>query len=388
MSGRTSRCKRFCWRPRYSTASAARCATPSPAVTTGNTRSRGWRGRTYWSFRWTTSGSGTVTITSSPSSCEVASSASGGERLAPLHLKASGWYEENGLVAEAVRHSLSAGDHERAARLVERGTAQTWYRGEVVTLLGWLRALPEEAMRSRPLLLVWYAATLMLAGRSKGVYSLLADAEDAIGEDGAEHEHLLATAAAVRSMYARFEGDPQGAIEHARRALALLPEDNLDPRPFAAISLAQAYEAAGELEAASVAFAEAGALGRRAGHDYVALSAMASRAHLQLARGRLREAGDVLSALGYAAERGAELLPAVGSVRIGMGELLYEWDDLDAAERHLTEGVELAGRTGDVEILMWGHIALSRVRQAQGDAEGALAAARGGQVAEAWRTTR
>ena len=160
----------------------------------------------------------------------------------------------------------------------------------MVTLLGWLRALPEEAMRSRPLLLVWYAATLMLAGRSKGVYSLLADAEDAIGEDGAEHEHLLATAAAVRSMYARFEGDPQGAIEHARRALALLPEDNLDPRPFAAISLAQAYEAAGELEAASVAFAEAGALGRRAGHDYVALSAMASRAHLQLARGRLREA--------------------------------------------------------------------------------------------------
>jgi LuxR family transcriptional regulator, maltose regulon positive regulatory protein len=63
-------------------------------------------------------------------------------------------------------------------------------------------------------------------------------------------------------------------------------------------------------------------------------------------------------------------------VRIGMGELLYEWDDLDAAERHLTEGVELAGRTGDVEILTWGHIALSQVRQAQGDAEGALAAAR------------
>src|SRR5215204_1391291 len=103
------------------------------------------------------------------------------ERLAPLHLKASGWYEENGLVAEAVRHALSAGDHERAARLIERGTAQTWYRGEVVTLLGWLRALPVEAMRSRPLLLVWYAATLMLAGRLDGVESLLGEAEGAVG---------------------------------------------------------------------------------------------------------------------------------------------------------------------------------------------------------------
>jgi LuxR family maltose regulon positive regulatory protein len=151
----------------------------------------------------------------------------------------------------------------------------------------------------------------------------------------------------------------------------------LDPRPFAAISLAQAYQAAGDLESAVAAFAEAGALGRAAGHDYVALSAMASQAHLELARGWLREANDVLRrALEFATERGSELLPAMGSVRIGMGELLYEWNDLEAAARHLAEGVELAGRTGDFEILMWGHVALSRVRWAWGDEEGALAAAR------------
>jgi LuxR family maltose regulon positive regulatory protein len=137
--------------------------------------------------------------------------------------------------------------------------------------------------------------------------------------------------------------------------------------------LAEAYLAADDGEAAITAFSEAGALGRVAGHDYVALSAMASEAHLQLAQGKLRDAHDVLrSALEYASERGSELLPAVGSVRIGMGELLYEWGDLEAAERHLVEGVELAGRTGDVEILMWGHVALSAVRQARGDTDGAL----------------
>ncbi len=43
------------------------------------------------------------------------------EHLATLHLRASEWCEENALVAEAVRHALSAGDHERAARLIERG---------------------------------------------------------------------------------------------------------------------------------------------------------------------------------------------------------------------------------------------------------------------------
>src|SRR3712207_8000103 len=62
-----------------------------------------------------------------------------------------------------------------------------------------------------------------------------------------------------------------------------------------------------------------------------------SLAHLQMSQGRLREAeGSLRQALGFAAERGAELLPAVGRVRIGMGELLYEWDDLEASDRKST----------------------------------------------------
>jgi LuxR family maltose regulon positive regulatory protein len=311
------------------------------------------------------------------------------EQLAALHLRASEWCEENALVAEAVRHALSAGDHERAARLMERGVGQTWYRGEVVTLLGWLRALPIEAMRRRPLLLVWYAAALMLAGRLDGVESLLREAEGAVGveegqgeetrprSDEADGQHLLATAAAVRSLHARLQGNPECAVEHARRALALLPEDNLDPRPFAALCLAEAYRAADDLEAANATFAEAAELGRAAGHDYIALTAMGSLAYLRMAQGRLREAEGLLRhALAFAAERGAELLPAVGRVRIGMGELLHERDDLDASERELTLGTDLAERAGELEILVRGQVALSRARRARGDTEDALDLAR------------
>jgi ATP/maltotriose-dependent transcriptional regulator MalT len=308
------------------------------------------------------------------------------EQLAPLHLRASEWYEENAMVAAAVSHTLSAGDHERAARLMERGIGQTWYRGEVVTLLGWLRKLPKEAMRRRPLLLVWYAAGLMLVGRLAGVESLLREAEgvvDAAGEgqveepppgaDGDDPQHLLATAAAVRSLHARLQGDPQGAVEHARRALALLPEDNLNPRPFAAFCLAEAYRAADDLEAANATFAETAELGRAAGHDYIALTAMGSLAYLRMAQGQLREAeGTLQQTLGFAAERGAELLPAVGRVRIGMGELLYERDELDASERELTLGTELTERAGELEILVRGQVALSRARQARGDTDSAL----------------
>jgi LuxR family transcriptional regulator, maltose regulon positive regulatory protein len=308
------------------------------------------------------------------------------ERAGELHLRASDWYEENALVAEAVDHALSAGDHERAARLIESGIGQTWYRGEVMTLLGWLRRLPKEAMLSRPLLLVWYAAALILVGRFDGVESLLREAEGAVGAfgegqgeesqrcaDEADPQHVLATAAAVRSLHARLQGNPQGAIEHARRALALLPADNLNPRPFAALCLAEAYRAADDPEAANATFAETAKLGQAAGHDYIALTTMGSLAHLQMSQGRLREAeGSLRQALEFAVERGAELLPAVGRVRIGMGELLYEWDDLEASERELTLGTGLVERAGELEILARGQVALSRVKWAQDDAEGAL----------------
>jgi LuxR family maltose regulon positive regulatory protein len=104
---------------------------------------------------------------------------------------------------------------------------------------------------------------------------------------------------------------------------------------------------------------------------------MAAQAHLQLSHGRLRDADDVLRrALRFAVDQGAELLPAVGSVRIGLGELLYEWNDLDVATDNLADGMELAKRTGDVEIVMWGYIAQSRISMARGDFEGALATAR------------
>jgi LuxR family transcriptional regulator, maltose regulon positive regulatory protein len=309
------------------------------------------------------------------------------ERSAPLHLRASEWYEESTLVAEAVGHALSADDHDRAARLMESGVGQTWYRGEVMTLLGWLRKLPEESMFRRPLLLVWYAAALMLVGRFDGVESLLREAERTVGVAGkvgcgelrpvavepADPQHILATAGAVRSLHARLQGDPESAIEHARRALALLPEDNLDPRPFAALCLSEAYQAADDLGAANSALAETVELGLAAGHDYIALTAMGSLARLRMAQGRLREAEETLrQALGFAVERGAELLPAVGRVRIAMGELLLERDDLEASERELTLGTELVERAGELEILVRGQVALSRVKWAQGDAECAL----------------
>ena len=304
-------------------------------------------------------------------------------RVGELHLEASDWYEQSGWPSAAVGHALAAEDHERAACLVERVVAQIWIRGEVLTLLSWLEALPEEAKRRRPRLLLEHAMALMLVGRLDNVEPLVREAERAVGggenpsedppgTDEIRRRYLLGYAAAVRAWRANLLGDPQRGIELGRRALEILPDDPAW-RTFAAFSLGTAYWSADDLAAASSAFAEASELGRAVGHDHIVLEAMASQARVHLTRGRLREADDVLRhALGFAGERGRASLFATAKVDVAMGELRYEWNDLDSAEERLTEGLELAERTGEASILVSGYVALSRVEQARGDAEGAL----------------
>jgi LuxR family transcriptional regulator, maltose regulon positive regulatory protein len=307
------------------------------------------------------------------------------ERASELHSRAAEWYEGNALNSVAVGHVLAAEDYERAAELVEQVIGEMWFRGEVMTLLGWLEGLPEGAKRRRPRLLLEHATALMWVGRLEGVESLVGEAErivDAAAEgtdegspssvENIHRQYLLGYAAATRAWHANLLGNPQSGIEFAQRALELLPDDPR-PRTFAAFSLAAAYSFAGDFEAASAAFAEAAELGLAAGHDYLALGAMGHQARLQMARGRLHEADGILRpALGFAAERGEGSLPATGEVQVAMGELLYEWDELDSAEDRLKEGVRLAERTGQLGSQVDGYVSLSRVKQAQRDTYGAV----------------
>ncbi len=307
------------------------------------------------------------------------------ERVKELHLRAASWYEQNGWASEAVGHALAAEDYERAADLVERRAGDVWFRGEVLTLLSWLEALPEGAMRRRPTLLLQYAGALMWVGRLDDVEPLVREVERAVGREGHDEDArlgadealrqlLLGGVAAIQSWRARLKGEPHRAIALARRALALLPDDDASLRVFASFRLAEAYRTADDLEAASAAFAETAELGRAAGHDYVALEAMGSQARLQLARGRLREAGNILQRVmrPTADRESGAALPATGEAHVVMGELLYEWNDLDSAEDRLTEGMELAERMGKFDTLVAGYVFLSRVQRARGGMESVL----------------
>src|SRR5215210_4903714 len=255
--------------------------------------------------------------------------------------------------------------------------------GEAALLLSWMEALPEELLSSRHRLCIAYAWALLVTGQLEAAELRVQEMERMVDADVSflpgereialsdrELDSFSGEAAAVRSFIVRNRGDVPLSIELSRRALELLSEDNLTLRGIVALNLGSAYWMSGDLAAANAAFTEAITASQRADNPFAVLLAMRGLAELQVMRGRLHRAADLYrQALRLAEQR---RFPAAGLAHVGMGELVYEWDDLDGAMHHLEEGIALGERSGSTSIVLPGHVLLARVKWAQGDLDGAV----------------
>jgi LuxR family maltose regulon positive regulatory protein len=189
------------------------------------------------------------------------------EQVPLLHQRASRWYERHGLAEEAVRHALAALDFDRAAYLMELAVPTIRRNRQDAMLIGWLKALPDDAVRRSPVLSVFYGFMLMASGDLDAVEPRLDDAERAraaVPEGSAppwadtEELHTLpATIAVYRAALAQARGDVTGTSEHAGHALDLAgPSDHL-ARGAAAGFLGLAAWARGDVSSALQTFRQA-----------------------------------------------------------------------------------------------------------------------------------
>ena len=316
-----------------------------------------------------------------------------------LHGRASVWYEQNGLRADAVRHALAAGDFVRAAELIELAVPAMRRSRQEAIALGWLKALPDELVRARPMLSAAYAWALLSSGEFEGVEARLQDAErwldttaamreptqtpsaastggnslGAVVVDEAEFRRLPGALAVHRAAHALALGDVAGTVKHARRAIDLLAQDDHLLRGAAAGILGLASWTSGDLEAAHRSYAASLALLQRAGHISDTIGCALALADIRIAQGRLRKAMNTYEwGLQLATEPNAPVLRGAADMHVGMSELYRERDDLSAATQHLLTGKELGEHTGLPQNPYRRRVAMARLREDQGDLTGAL----------------
>jgi len=307
----------------------------------------------------------------------------------PLHQRASGWYERNGSPTDAIRHALAAEDFERAAGLVELAVLEMLGSSQE-TLYRWLMALPDEVVRARPVLSVYYAFALHGRGGFEAADAHLRDAErwldttaetdeqgeassaDMVVVDQVAFRSLPGTIAVARAYHAGALGEVLSASNHARRALELLPEDDHLWRGAAAALLGIAYWTLGDLEAAHRSFAEGVAHQQMAGNTRWQIASTYILADIRIAQGRLREAVRTYEQSLRIAEEHGELVWGTASLYVGLSELHRERDDLEAATELLMRSQELGEHFGLPETRYRWYVAMARIKEAQGDLDGAL----------------
>lgn len=286
-----------------------------------------------------------------------------------LHARASQWYEANGFPTDAVQHALSGSDWERAAALLLDLDATMLKRGEVTTLLGWFRALPDEVVRADARLCNAYSWPLLLTDQVDAAEAYLARAEEIVREQDGEDAPFLGVTAVARAHIARARGDGQRAIELSERALVLLPQDKLSERSITALNLGIAQWHRGQLIEAEQALKEAQCAANGSGNDYVRYAALAFLSRAQSAHGKLRRAAATCHRI---VEEGGHL-PIVALTHYDLCKLYYEWNDLAVAEKHAEQGIDLSRRSASPEFLARGLVALAQIRQARSEPSAALA---------------
>jgi LuxR family maltose regulon positive regulatory protein len=325
------------------------------------------------------------------------------DRVPTLHRRASEWYEREDLPADAVRHAIAAEDFERAAGLAELAWPAWSGSFQSIAWLGWVKDLPDELVRARPVLSVSYAWAFLNAGKLEAAEARLRDAErwleptTDMGErpeapsteacpfnkfrassersrrmvvvDEEQFRSLPASLATARAYHAQAIGDVPGTLKYTQRVLDLLPEGDSQWRGDATALLGLAYWASGDLEAAHRTFSD-GLAGMKPFDVIVGTFVLAD---IKMTLGYLHEAVSACEhALQLATEHGEPMPLGTEDVYTGISGLHRERGDLEAAAQDLATSKKLGE---GVELPDWQYrwcIAQARLNETLGDLDGAL----------------
>ena len=308
----------------------------------------------------------------------------GEEGVAELHVRASQWYEDNGLEVEAFHHAAAANDVERATRLVEGEGMPLHFRGAAAPVLNWLESLPMTELDARPSLWVIYASSLLFASQVTGVEQKLQAAEAALQGAGPDDKtrDLLGHIAAIRATLAVSQNQVETIIAQSRRALEYLHPDNLPVRTATTWTLGVAYHLQGDRAAASRAYTDAIAISEAIGHSIITIMATTGLGSMQRLENQLYLAAQTYRRVLHLV--GDPPLPVACEAHLGLARICYEWNDVDVAEQHGQQSVQLARQFEDaVDRIVACEVFLARLNLARGDVAAATAA-----LAEASQSVR
>ncbi|MEJ2209121.1 MAG: LuxR C-terminal-related transcriptional regulator, partial [Anaerolineae bacterium] len=298
--------------------------------------------------------------------------------IGELHIRASAWYEANGLPMHAFHHAAAAGDVERAARLMEGEKLPVHHRSAVTPILTWLDSLPKATLDAYPSLRIERARMLLALGQTSAVEENLQAAEASLAAaanrpeaewDDASRD-LVGRMAALRATVALSQHQGEDIFVQSRRALHYLHPQNQYYRASTSYKLGYAYQLQGDWVAAGDAYSEALSISQESGDIFIQILATDAMGWVQAAGTQLFQAAESFQ---HVLELFADQpLPIASEAHSGLARILYEWNELDRAQWHGEQALELALQyESNIDIPVSCQVFLARLKLTRGELAGA-----------------
>lgn len=292
------------------------------------------------------------------------------EELAALHRRASAWFEEHGLMGEAIQHSISAGDEGRALELLDEQGTTLLVQGYVSQFLGLVRRLPEALLRESQGTLIQLAWLQVLINRLPQARRLLEQLKSR--RDALEPAQWVEVHCIEANLYA-YDDQLEKAVQLVDTWLPNCPPEPVYLRDcfrllpgmlhYVQREYAQVLETAGQVLAVPTVPKQV----------YNQAWAACLAALVYLAGARLREG------IGYVEQQLDNILrhvmpdsEGVALVESMIGLLRYQRGELQRAETLFQRGLEALRVYATVDMVIAVSCARARLLHGADDAQGAL----------------
>ena len=289
-----------------------------------------------------------------------------------LHARAGAWYADKGMMGDALRHFLAAGDTPSAVKMAARQRHALMAQGRWQQLEQLLGQFSPDRVHQSPELLVLKAWLLHYQGRYAELPAVVQGIEAALAQSPLAAETLEAEHDALQALTSYLALDAESAVAYAQRALEKAPQALWLARLTARLALAGAQLTLGDVSGAYKAV--------YAGFEEVddqdsplKASLLTTACHVHWLTGNLQGLAQAAGqCLASSQDRIAPALWASANHYLGCAS--YQLNDLPAAERHFAAVVQQPYPSCD----MWrvySASGLALTHQAQGRPEEARAVA-------------
>lgn len=251
--------------------------------------------------------------------------------IATLHIRASLWYEQRGMLNEAVAHALQGEAFERVADLIERDVWPLWLQGKTPAIFDWLIVLRDHvSIEQRPILAYLFSFLYLHEGRVEEYHHALRIALELW--KARQDPEMLSSAFDLQAYYALYRRDGIDALFYTQQALELnryKPSCSSSSHVFR--GAACLYR--GDIEQAQSELISGQRIGVQTKRMMAIVSALLYQGSLRTMQGQLHEA------LSYYTqcinEAGACVIWFQALAHLHVGQLYLEWNEPVRAEEQL-----------------------------------------------------